>query len=119
LSACWALWVRGPRDSLVPACRCQSVTGLDFGGSSADVKVQSAEWLRRSGRLAGRLVGAWVEVRKTPRNSNLVTTQRMKPEGEIPFAVQIGQGVIQERCLLVFIKVRMEEDVDERLQTVV
>lgn len=43
----------------------------------------------------------------------------MKPEGEIPFAVQIGQGVIQERCLLVFIKVRMEEDVDERLQTVV
>ena len=66
------LWVRGPRDSLVPACRCQSVTGLDFGGSSADVKVQSAEWLRRSGRLAGRLVGAWVEVRKTPRNWNLV-----------------------------------------------
>ena len=50
----------------VPVC-----TGLDFGGSSADVKVQSAEWLRRSGRLAGRLVGAWVEVRKTPRNSNL------------------------------------------------
>ncbi len=37
----------------------QSVTGLDFGGNSADVKVQSAEWLRRSGRLAGRLVGAW------------------------------------------------------------
>ena len=37
------LWVRGPRDSLVPACRCQSVTGLDFGGSSADVKVQSAD----------------------------------------------------------------------------
>ena len=66
------LWVRGPRDSLVPACRCQSVTGLDFGGSSADVKVQSAEWLRRSGRLAGRLVGAWVEVRKTPRNWNLL-----------------------------------------------
>lgn len=54
LSGCRALWVRGPRDSLVPACRCQSVTGLDFGGSSADVKVQSAEWLRRSGRLAGR-----------------------------------------------------------------
>ena len=65
------LWVRGPRDSLVPACRCQSITGLDFGGSSADVKVQSAEWLRRSGRLAGRFVGAWVEVRKTPRNWNL------------------------------------------------
>ena len=58
LSGCPALWVRGPRDSLVPACRCPSVTGLDFGGSSADVKVQSAEWLRRSGRLAGRLVGA-------------------------------------------------------------
>ena len=37
------LWVRGARDSLVPACRCQSVTGLDFGGSSADVKVQSAD----------------------------------------------------------------------------
>ena len=68
------LWVRGPRDSLVPACRCQSVTGLDFGGSSADVKVQSAEWLRRSGRLAGRLVGAWVEVRKTPRNCNLTSS---------------------------------------------
>ncbi len=42
LSGCPALWVRGPRDSLVPACRCQSVTGLDFGGSSADVEVQSA-----------------------------------------------------------------------------
>ena len=46
LSACWALWVRGPRDSLVPACWCQSVTGLDFGGSFADVEVQSAGELR-------------------------------------------------------------------------
>ena len=70
-SVCPAPWVRGPRDSLVPACRCQSVTGLDFGGSSADVKVQSAERLRRSGRLAEHLVGAWVEVRKTPGNSIL------------------------------------------------
>ena len=46
LSGCRALWVRGPRDSLVPACRCQSVTGLDFGGSSADVEVKSAGKLR-------------------------------------------------------------------------
>lgn len=45
-SVCRAPWVRGPRDSLVPACRCQSVTGLDFGGSSADVKVQSEGKLR-------------------------------------------------------------------------
>lgn len=52
--------VRGPRDSLVPACRCQSVTGLDFGGSSADVKVQSAEWLRQSGRFAEHLVEVWI-----------------------------------------------------------
>ena len=45
------LWLPGsvgarPRDSLVPACRCQSVTGLDFGGSSAVAEVQSAGKLR-------------------------------------------------------------------------
>ena len=88
------LWVCGPRDSLVPACRCQSVTGLDFGGSSADVKVQSAEWLRRSGRLAGRFVGAWVEVRKTPRNWNSTVAQSMKLEREKSLTVQICKSIV-------------------------
>ena len=88
------LWVCGPRDSLVPACRCQSVTGLDFGGSSADVKVQSAEWLRRSGRLAGRFVGAWVVVRKTPRNWNSTVAQSMKLEREKSLTVQICKSIV-------------------------
>ena len=57
LSACWALWVRGPRDSLVPACRCQSVTGLDFGGSLLTLRSKARE---SSDEVAG-LPDAWSE----------------------------------------------------------
>ena len=42
-SVCRAPWVRGPRDSLVPACRCQSVTGLDFGGSLLTLRSKARE----------------------------------------------------------------------------
>ena len=43
----------------------------------------------------------------------------MKPEREITFAIQICECIIQERSLLVFSQIRMENDVDECLQTVV
>ena len=49
-----------PGDSLAAACWRLSVTGLDFGGSSAVVEVKSAGKLRRSGRLCrtlGRSMG--------------------------------------------------------------
>ncbi len=57
LSGCRALWVRGPRDSLVPACRCQSVTGLDFGGSLLTSRSKARE---SSDEVAG-LPDAWSE----------------------------------------------------------
>ena len=56
-SVCRAPWVRGPRDSLVPACRCQSVTGLDFGGSLLTSRSKARE---SSDEVAG-LPDAWSE----------------------------------------------------------
>ena len=56
-SVCGAPWVRGPRDSLVPACRCQSVTGLDFGGSLLTLRSKARE---SSDEVAG-LPDAWSE----------------------------------------------------------
>ena len=56
-SVCRAPWVRGPRDSLVPACRCQSVTELDFGGSLLTLRSKARE---SSDEVAG-LPDAWSE----------------------------------------------------------
>ena len=56
-SVCRAPWVRGPRDSLVPTCRCQSVTGLDFGGSLLTLRSKARE---SSDEVAG-LPDAWSE----------------------------------------------------------
>ena len=55
-SGCRAPWVRGPRDSLVPACRCQSVTGLDFGGSLLTPRSKARESSDEVADLFGRLV---------------------------------------------------------------
>ena len=57
LSGCRAPWVRGPRDSLVPACRRQSVTGWDFGGSLLTLRSKARE---SSDEVAG-LPDAWSE----------------------------------------------------------
>ena len=56
-SVCRAPWVRGPRDSLGPACRCQSVTGLDLGVSLLTPRSKARE---SSDEVAG-LPDAWSE----------------------------------------------------------
>ena len=44
----------------------ESAEPLDCHDGSAGVRVQSAGMLRRSGRLAGHLVGAWVVLCHVP-----------------------------------------------------
>lgn len=43
----------------------------------------------------------------------------MQPEGEIAFAVQVCDGILEKGSLPVFIEVGMEDDVDKRLQTLI
>ena len=45
--------------------------------------------------------------------SNRLHFQRMQPEGEVSFAVQIGEGILEQGILPGIIQIGMEEDVDE------
>ena len=66
------------------------------------------------------ILGAKMRVFAPPRRSGeSVRQQRVQPEGEIAFSVQVCKGISEKGLFAVFIKVGMEEDIDERLQTLI